>query len=95
MTPHKIELADETPIWQKPRIFSEPINNEIRELMSLDVIEYNTSEWSSPIVPVKKKNGDLRMCIDYRALNKKTKPSQFPMPNLKDSIYRSRNSIQN
>lgn len=89
--PHSIEITDNTPIWQKPRRFSDPITKEIErqcnELLELDVIEPSHSQWSSPIVPVRKKNGDLRMCIDYRKVNSVTKQDRFPMPNLTDSIY--------
>jgi hypothetical protein len=92
VTPHVIELTNNTPIWQRPRTFSEPINKEIDrqcgELMSLDIIEYSDSQWSSPVVPVRKKDGSLRMCVDYRALNKVTRTEKFPMPNINESIYR-------
>lgn len=100
--PHTIELSDNTPVWQRPRKFSEPINKEIdrqcRELLTLDVIEYSDSPWSSPVVPVLKKASvdggtpEIRMCIDYRQLNKKTRPSNFPMPDLTESLYSSHGS---
>ena len=94
--PHQIELTSNSPIWQKPRRFSEPVNKEIdrqcKELIDLDIIEYSNSQWSSPIVPVRKKDGQLRMCIDYRKLNTITKPDKFPMPNLSDYIYSAHNS---
>ena len=74
--PHEIELTSNTPIWQKPRTFSEPINREIekhcRELEAIDIIEKSNSRWSSSIVPVRKPDGTLRMCIDYRKLNRIT-----------------------
>jgi hypothetical protein len=93
--PHTIELTDNTPIWQNPRRFSEPITNEIEkqcdELIDLDVIEHSNSPFSSPIVPVRKKNGQLRMCIDYRKINSVTKTEKYPMPTVADSIY----SVQN
>ena len=72
--PHKIELTDSTPIWQKVRSFSQPINDEInrqcQELLLSDIIEYSNSSWSSPIVPVRKGDGSLRLCVevDYRRL---------------------------
>lgn len=39
-------------------------------LLKLGCIEPSNSDWASPIVLVKKSNGELRMCIDYRGLNK-------------------------
>ena len=89
--PHTIELTNDTPIWQKPRRFADPINAEIdrqcKELLSLNIIEHSDSQWSSPIVPVRKKDGQLRMCVDYRKVNSVTKTEKFPMPNLTDCIY--------
>ena len=95
VTPHTIELTDSTPIWQRPRRFAEPINKEIEnqceELKALDIIEFSNSQWSSPIVPVRKKDGQLRLCVDYRKVNSVTKEQKFPMPNLSDSIYAAHN----
>lgn len=91
VTQHKIELTDSTPIRQKPRRFPEPVVKEIErqcdELKQLDIIEYSKSPWSSPVVPVKKKDGSLRLCIDYRQLNKVTRADRFPMPNMTDLVF--------
>ena len=91
MTKHIINLSDETPICQKVRRYPPPVAEEIesqcQELNSLDIIEPSISPWSSPIVPIRKKDGSLRMCIDYRQLNKVTIPDKFPVPNLLDSIF--------
>lgn len=95
VSPHVIELTDNTPIWLRPRRFSEPVNKEIdrqcEELLSSDIIEYSDSDWSAAVVPVRKSSGELRMCLDYRQLNKVTKPEKFPMPNITDSIYAGHN----
>ena len=61
LTKHKIHLYDETPIRQRPRRFSPPLTEEIEnqctKLLAQDIIEHSSSPWSSPIVPVKKKDG--------------------------------------
>ena len=96
VAPHTIELSNKTPIWQKPRQFPTPINKEIdkqcSDLLSNDIIEYSNSRWSSPIVPVRKRDGSLRMCVDYRKLNSVTKTDNFPMPNLSEAIYGAHNA---
>jgi hypothetical protein len=95
VTPHHIELTDYTPIWQKPRSFAEPVNQEIenqcKELLAEDIIEYSNSNWSSPVVPVRKTDGTMRLCVDYRKINAVTKTESFPMPNINQCIYKARN----
>lgn len=95
VTPHQIELTNNTPIWQKHRQFAEPVNQEIekqcQELLSLDILEHSDSSWSSPVVPVRKADGQLRLCIDYRKVNSVTKTENFPMPNINNCIYKAHN----
>ena len=54
--------------------------------MASDVIEPSKSPWSAPIVPIRKKDGTIRLCVDYRRLNDVTKPDRHPMPNANDVI---------
>ena len=73
-TPIRIKLYNETPIYQRVRRFSPPITEAIeeqcKELHELGIIEPSISPWSSPIVPVIKPDKSLRLCVDYRKLNK-------------------------
>jgi hypothetical protein len=91
VTKHRIELHDTTPIFQKPCRFPEPIcmeiENQYQQLQLLDIIEPTIPAWSSPVVPVKKKDGKMRMCIDYRKLNAVTKADKFPLPNLNGAVF--------
>ena len=90
ITAHRMELYNESPISQKPRRFPEPvaeaIEEQCKELYNADVIEPSKSPWSAPVVPVRKKDGTIRLCVDYRLLNQVTKPDRFPMPNVVDVI---------
>jgi len=94
--PHVIELTDNTPIWLKSRSFPDPVNKEIasqcKELVNLDISEYSSSQYSAPVVPIRKADSSLRLCIDYRKLNAVTKAERFPMPTLENSIYRGNNA---
>ena len=58
---HRIELLDETPIYQKPRRFPErvEIEKQCQELHLMDVIEPSNSSWSSPVVPIRKKDSQI------------------------------------
>ena len=95
VTPHKIRLSNDTPIWQKPRTFAQPVNSEIEqqcsELLAADIIELSDSHWSSPCVPVRKPDGSLRLCVDYRMVNNRTITEKFPMPNLNHCLYKASN----
>jgi len=58
----------------------------IDQLLEKKVIRPSKSEYSSPIVLVKKKTGELRLCIDYRELNKRTYKDRYPIPLIDDPL---------
>ena len=51
-------------------------------------IERSSSEWAFPIILIKKKDGSVRMCIDYRRLNAVAEVDAYPMPRVDDLIDR-------
>lgn len=52
----------------------------IKGLLERRIITKSKSEWASTVVPVRKKGGSFRLCIDYRALNKVTRQDFYPLP---------------
>ncbi|GFW69888.1 retrovirus-related Pol polyprotein from transposon 412 [Trichonephila clavipes] len=86
----RIILKDEEPVCQHPRrlAFTErqEVNKQIEEWLNEGIIRPSYSEFSSPIVMVKKKDGSSRMCIDYRKLNQKLVKDKFPLPIIKDVL---------
>jgi hypothetical protein len=49
-------------------------------------IEESEGPWSPPVVLVRKKTGDFRLCVDYRKLNDVTKRECFPLPRIDDTL---------
>ena len=57
---------------------------QMEELVSKDFVKPSTSPWGAPVLFVKKRDGSLRLCIDYRELNKVTIRNQYPLPRIDD-----------
>ena len=87
---HAIHLSESAPI--KQRVRREPMNyqgvvkEELDKMLEKDVIEPSTSPWASPVVLVKKKDGSVRFCIDYRQLNDVTVKDAYPLPKIEENI---------
>ncbi|KAJ9537877.1 hypothetical protein OSB04_030610 [Centaurea solstitialis] len=60
------------------------LSNQLEELLEKGFIRPSSSPWGAPILFVKKKDGTLRMCIDYRELNKLTVKNRYPLPRIDD-----------
>ncbi|KAJ9546782.1 hypothetical protein OSB04_019325 [Centaurea solstitialis] len=60
------------------------LSNQLEELLGKGFIRPSSSPWGAPILFVKKKDGSMRMCIDYRELNKLTMKNRYPLPRIDD-----------
>ena len=87
---HAIDTGDARPVKQAPRrVPMSLVNEEIKAIENLKkqgVIRESSSPWASPIVLVRKKNGKIRTCIDFRILNKSTIKDAYPLPRTQDCI---------
>ncbi len=87
-----IETGDAYPIHQPayrvPYSKMDTVRQEVKYLPESGLIRPSTSPWASPVLLVPKPDGSSRMCIDYRRLNKLTKPDPFPMPRVEDLLDR-------
>ena len=57
---------------------------QLQELLDKKFIRPSTSPWGAPVLFGKKKDGSLRLCIDYRKLNKVTVKNKYPLPRIDD-----------
>ena len=62
----------------------EELKKQVSQLLALGMIEPANSPYGAPVLFVEKQDGSLRMCVDYRALNKITVKDRYPMPNVQD-----------
>ena len=80
-----IELTDDIPFRVKaypvPYALKKEMDKEVSEMMKADIIESSVSEYASSPVVVRKPDGSVRYCIDFRKLNAKTVFDAEPVPN--------------
>ena len=81
---HRIVTTTEDPVVVHPYrlcpAWKDQVREELEQLLQAGIIRESTSPWASPIVPVRKSDGKIRLCIDFRRLNAVTKPDLFYMP---------------
>ena len=76
------------PAYRLPHAYRDEVKKELDEMLRNGVIEPSNSEWSAPIVLVPKKDGSLRICVDYRRLNSISEADAYPMAPINDLIDR-------
>ena len=66
------------------------LNMQLQELLEKKCIRSSVSLWGAPILFVKRKDGTLRLCIDYRQLNRVIVKNQYPLPRIDYLFYQMR-----
>ena len=88
----KISLKDDHPVQLNynsvPRHLYSELKMYIEDLLNKQWIVNSSSSYSSPVVAVRKKDGTMRLCCDYRKLNAKTVPDRHPLPCIQNIIDR-------
>ena len=62
----------------------EELKKQLEELLEKQFIRPSVSPWGAPVLLVKKKDGSMRFCVDYRQLNKVTIKNRYPLPRIDD-----------
>lgn len=87
---HHIRLQDERPFKERSRPIHpcdrEAVKQHLRELLDAGIIRESESPFASPVVLVRKKNGKIRLCIDYRKLNARTIKDAYALPNIEETF---------
>jgi len=60
------------------------LKKQLQELLDKGLIRPSVSSWGAPVLFVRKKDGSLRLCIDYRELNRVTVKNKYPLPCIDD-----------
>jgi hypothetical protein len=88
---HIIELEEGekqviTMTYRHPKKYKEEIEKAIKDLLDMGHIRPSSTPFASSVVLVKKKDGTMCMCIDFRALIKKTIKNQYPIPRIDELL---------
>ena len=86
----KMNMADETPVQRQYNRVPKPLYPEVKsyieDLLNRNWIRPSSSSYASPVVIVRKKDGAMRLCIDYRELNRRTVPNKYPLPRIQEML---------
>ena len=92
---HNIDLLQGSkPISKPPYRLSaseaSKVESQIADYLQRGFIKPSSSPWASPILLVKKKDGSMRMCVDYRGLNAITIKNKYPLPSIQEFIDKTK-----
>ena len=87
---HQLRTSDDVPVAQPYRRIPpqqlKEVQDHIKGLLDKKIIVASHSPYAAPIVVVRKKDGTIRLCVDYRRLNAKTIGDAYPLPRIEESF---------
>ncbi len=90
---HKIQLNDDAPCISKsyriPEALKQPLEDELNRLLEAGVLRHCSSDFRSPLIPIKKPDGSLRLVNAFQAINDRTKDDLYPMSNPLDILSKA------
>lgn len=87
---HSIPTGNAAPVRERyrqipPKLYQE-VKSLIQGMLDANIIVPSCSPWASPIVLVRKKDGTLRFCADYRKISAVTHKDAYPLPRIEESL---------
>ncbi len=86
----KMNMTDETPVQKQynrvPKPLYPEVKNYLEDLLNKNWIRPSSSSYASPVVIARKKCGGMRLCVDYRELNRRTVPDKYPLPRIQEML---------
>ena len=87
---HHVDLLNDAPFKQRhrriPPAMYDEVRDHLKQLVDCGVIRESSSPWSSAVVLVRKRNGALRFCVDYRQLNQRTIKDSYALPRIEELL---------
>ena len=89
-TKHTIKVTDDTPFkepfrWIPPPMVEE-VRDHLREMLESGAIRPSQSAWCNAVMLVRKKDGSLHFCIDFRCLNAHMRKDSYPLPRIQEAL---------
>ena len=89
-TEHAIKVTDDTPFKERfrqiPPLMVDKVRNHLREMLESSAIRPSQSARCNAIMLVRKKDGSLQFCIDFRCLNARTKKDSYLLPRIQEAL---------
>ncbi|CAG2199128.1 unnamed protein product [Mytilus edulis] len=87
---HYIDTGDAKPVKISPRRVAlkqrDVLEEELKKMIDKNLIEPSCSPWAAPVCLVKKRDGSIRFCVDFRKLNERTVKDAYPLPRIDDTL---------
>jgi len=87
---YSVDTGSAQPICRKPYRtalhFKPKLEEHIQQLLKDGIIRPSTSPWSSPVLTIPQKNGGVRLCVDFREINKLLPQDSYPLPLINDLL---------